>query len=319
MRKVTDQRHAQTMSLLWTSFLLLGDVILFWCHEVACGVRWSNVVGYEVMWGDLLWLVATWYVVSCHVIWRGGHVIWCDVSACCVISRDAMRRHGDELLSVVPCSGMECYELKIPLVARPRCVGSKWFCDGVVIQRTFLYYKELLCLYYKVLLQFYSVLQSTTAVLLCTTKYRSSTTEHYKVLLQYYSALQSATKYYSSTFLFYKVLLQYYSVLQSTSSTTLYYKVLQSTTKWYSVLRSIIPILLCSSKYYKVSLQCFSVLQSTTPVLFQYYSSITLYCKVLLRYYSCSVLLQCCKVLPQFYSVLQSTTKYDSVLQSATK
>ena len=61
------------------------------------------------------------------------------------------------------------------------------------------------------LLQYYSVLQSTTL--------------YYKVLLQYYS-----TKYYSSTTLYYKVLLQYYSVLQSTTpvlvSTTLYYKVL---------------------------------------------------------------------------------------------
>ena len=42
-------------------------------------------------------------------------------------------------------------------------------------------------LYYKVLLQYYSVLQSTTPVLLCTTKYYSSTTLYYKVLLQHYS------------------------------------------------------------------------------------------------------------------------------------
>ena len=46
------------------------------------------------------------------------------------------------------------------------------------------------------LLQYYSVLQSTTPVLLHTTKYYSST-----------------TKYYSSTTLYYKVLLQYYKVL----------------------------------------------------------------------------------------------------------
>ena len=39
--------------------------------------------------------------------------------------------------------------------------------------------------YYKILLQNYSVLQSTTPVLLCTTKYNSSTTLYYKVLLQY--------------------------------------------------------------------------------------------------------------------------------------
>ena len=75
-------------------------------------------------------------------------------------------------------------------------------------------------LYYKVLVQYYSVLQSTSPVLLCTTKYYSSTTLYYTVLLQYYSVLQSTTpvllcttKYYSSTTLYYKVLLQYYSVL----------------------------------------------------------------------------------------------------------
>ena len=59
----------------------------------------------------------------------------------------------------------------------------------------------------KVILQCYSVLQSTTPVLLRTTKYYSSTTPYYKILLQYYS----------NTTLYYKVLLQYYSVLQSTT------------------------------------------------------------------------------------------------------
>jgi len=136
--------------------------------------------------------------------------------------------------------------------------------------------------YYKVLLQYYSVLQSTTPVLLWTTKYYSSTTLYYKVLLQYYSVLQSispvllfqyysvlqstipvplcTTKYYSSTTLYYKVLFQYYSVLQSTtpvllcttkyySSTTLYYKVL---VQYYSVLESTTPVLLCTTEYYNV-------------------------------------------------------------------
>ena len=63
----------------------------------------------------------------------------------------------------------------------------------------------------------YPVLQSTTPVLLCPTKY-------YKVLLRYYCVLQSTTpvlqcttKYYSGTTVYYKVLLQYYSVLQSTT------------------------------------------------------------------------------------------------------
>ena len=104
-------------------------------------------------------------------------------------------------------------------------------------------------LYYKVLLQYYSVLQSTTPVLLWTTKYYSSTTLYNKVLRHYYSVLQSTTpvllcttKYYSGTTLYYKVLLLYYSVLQST---TLYYKVLLCTTKYYA---STTPVLLCTAR-----------------------------------------------------------------------
>ena len=38
--------------------------------------------------------------------------------------------------------------------------------------------------YYKVLVQYYFVLQSTTPVLFCTTKYYPSTTLYYKVLFQ---------------------------------------------------------------------------------------------------------------------------------------
>ena len=70
---------------------------------------------------------------------------------------------------------------------------------------------------------YYEVVLRTEKVLLCTTKYYSSTTLYYKVLIHYYSVLQSTnplllcttkyysstTKYYSSTSLYYKVLLQY--------------------------------------------------------------------------------------------------------------
>ena len=45
----------------------------------------------------------------------------------------------------------------------------------------------------------YSVPQSTTPVLLCTTKYYSSTTLYYKVLIQYYSPLQTSTLDWSLT------------------------------------------------------------------------------------------------------------------------
>ena len=47
--------------------------------------------------------------------------------------------------------------------------------------------------------KYYSVLQSTTPVLLCTTTYYSSTTLYYKVLLQYYSVLQSSIHDWSLT------------------------------------------------------------------------------------------------------------------------
>ena len=161
------------------------------------------------------------------------HVMSFDVV---VMSFDAMWLL--ELCHVTWCNAMSC---DVPCNGHVVC--SKWFCDNVVIQSTILYYK--------VLLQYYSVLQSTTPVLLCTTKYYSSTTLYWKVLLQYYSVLQSTTPVLLCTTKYY-------------SSTTLYYTVLQRTT----------PVLPCTTKYYssttlycKVLLQYYSVLQSTTPVL----------------------------------------------------
>ena len=170
---------------------------------------------------------------------------------------------------------VKCGELRCVMSCNVLC------CDAIIwstIPSTFLYSQNwfsamhlALILWPIVQLQYHSVLQSTTPVLLCNRKY-------YNVLLQYYSVLQSTTpvllctaKYYSSTTLYCKVLLQYYSVLQSTT-----------------------PVLLCTTRYYssttpycKVLLQYYSVLQSATPVLLcttRYYSSTTLYYKVLLQY-----------------------------------
>ena len=130
------------------------------------------------------------------------------------------------------CNGMRSYEFVM------RCGWLRchvvWFEvvvwgeleDDLVIRTTQIYsvlhsttkYYSGTTLYYTVLLQYFSVLQSTTPALIL----------YYKVLLQYYSVLQSTTivllqrttpvllcttKYYSSTILYYKVLLQYYSVL----------------------------------------------------------------------------------------------------------
>ena len=217
MRKATDQRDAQTISLLWTSLLLFhgGDVTCF---------------------------------DACHVIWCGGHVIWCDVIAC-VVSCHVMQ------CDVMWCALMWCalqWSRCVFEVVLWRCGDPKYYS---VLQST--------TVYYKVLLQYYSVLPSTTPVLLCTTQY-------YNVLLQYYTVLQSTTpvllcttKYYSSTTLYYTVLLQYYSVLQSTTPVLVCTKVLL---QYYSVLQSTTPVLLCTSQYYNVLLQDYSVLQSTAPV-----------------------------------------------------
>ena len=115
----------------------------------------------------------------------------------------------------------------------------------------------------------YSVLQSTTV--------------YYTVLLQYYSVLQSTTPVLLCTTQYYNVLLQYYSVLQSTTPvllcTTKYYSVLHSLLQYYPVLQSTTLVLLCTAKYYSSTLYCkvlfqyYSVLHSTTT----YYSSTTLY------------------------------------------
>ena len=126
--------------------------------------------------------------MSCDVIWCV--FIWCDAISC-VVWCHVM--HYDVL-----CCAMWLVAMS-RCVVRSGCVGwiGRWSGDP--------YYTDLLrtTQYYKVLLQYYSVLHrhSTTPVLLCTTKY--------------YSVLQSTTPVYTT--LYYKVLLQYYSVLQSTT------------------------------------------------------------------------------------------------------
>ena len=198
------------------------------------------------------------------------------------------------------------------------------------------------------LLQYYSLLQSTTLyykvllrpkrrqndvhpVLLRTTKYYSSTASYYKVLLllqsttpcttPYYKVLFCTTKYYFDRNDVRTTSIQYYSVLQSTTpvlqSTT---PALLRTTKYYSVLQSITPVLQSTTP------ALLRTRQSTTPVL----QSTTLYCKVLLQYYSVlqsttPVLLRPKRRQNDVHPVLlrttkyySSTTKYYPVLQSTT-
>ena len=248
----------------------------------------------------------------------------CERAFCCsmvvmwpvlmhVMSFDVVVMSFDAMWLLVLCHVTWCNAMSCDVPCNGHVVCSKWFCDNVVIQSTILHYK----------------------VLLCTTKYYSSTTLYYKVLLQYYYVLHSTTTYYSSTTLYYKVLLQYYSILQSIlcttkycSSTTLYYTVLYYKVlfQYYSVLQSATPVLLCTTKYYSSTTLYYTVLQRTTPVLLcttKYYSSTTLYYKVLLQYYSVlqsttpvlhstttyySSTTLYYKVLLQYYPVLQSTT-----------
>ena len=144
-------------------------------------------------------------------------------------------------------------------------VWLRWCSCGGVFVAVFLWWCScggVLVVVYKVLLQYYFVLQSTTPyykVLLRTTPVLLRTTP---VLLQYYKVLLRTTKYYSST-------TKYYSAQQSNTP------VLLRTTKYYS----------STTPYYEVLLQHYSVLQSTTPVLLQYYSVLqtTPYYRALLR------------------------------------
>ena len=101
--------------------------------------------------------------------------------------------------------------------------GSKWLCDVVnwqddVVIRTPKYYKHYTLL--QSTTKYYSVLQTLTRSLLCTTKY--------------YSILQRATNYYSvpqSTRKYCRVLLR----------TIKYYTARQSSSPYYTVLQSIHP------------------------------------------------------------------------------
>ena len=97
----------------------------FCCGRAFC----RSMVVYLVLWSEVFWrLNVCCGVRSCdsHVMSR--HLLRCD-GLCCVLSRDAMRCHGDVL-----------------------------------------YYSST-TLYYKVLLQYYAVIESTIPILPCTTKY----------------------------------------------------------------------------------------------------------------------------------------------------
>ena len=204
----------------------------------------------------------------------------CD-RLCCIMSRDDVLVMSCYLLC--PAMGWNVMSFKMLLVVRSHCVVRSGFvtmwCGGPkycsVLRSTALCYKKPL--------QYYSV---------STTKYYSSAARCSKETT---AVLLCSTKYYSSTSLYYKVL-QYYSVLQNTTP------VLLCTTKHYSVQQS-------STTYYNILLQFYSILQSTTPVLLRTTPVLLRTTPVLLQYYSVLLLLLLLLLL-QYYAVLQSNTRY---------
>ena len=169
---------------------------------MSCVLKWSVLMSSCLLRGQAMW-------------WA-RHLMRCD-GMCCVMSRGAMRCHGDGPLNVAPCSGMECYELC-------ELCGSKWFCDDVVLK-----WKNFVCTtnYYSSTNLYYVLYTSTTLYYKELLQYYSGTTKYYNVLLQCYPVLQSTSPVLQSISKYHNVLLQYYSVLQRTT-----------------------PILLCSTKYY---------------------------------------------------------------------
>ena len=132
-----------------------------------------------VMFCALKWSVLmSWCLLRGQVMWWSRHLMRCS-GLCCVMSRDAMRCHGDELYysSTTLCHKvlLQYYSvLQILLCATPvlPCTTKYYSSTTLCYSSTTLntkYYSNT-TLYYKVLLQYYSVLQSTTPVLLCTTK-----------------------------------------------------------------------------------------------------------------------------------------------------
>ena len=211
---LSERAFSRSMVVMWWPVLMW---LVAGSDEV--DVRWGNVVSCEM---------------SCHVMWCNLmclHFMWCDF-LCCVMSRNALRCHvmsshvmschllwsdavqWDEILWV--CDALWLVAMS-RCVLRNGCVGwiGRWSGDPN--------YTDLLrtTQYYKVLLRYYSVRHSTTPVLLCTTKYYSSTNF---VLQSTTPVLLCTTQIYTSTTtLYYKVLLQYYSVLQSTTPCTTKY------------------------------------------------------------------------------------------------
>ena len=135
-----------------------------------------------VMFCALKWSVLmSWCLLRGQVMWWSRHLMRCD-GLFCVMSRDAMRCHGDELyyssITLYYKVLLQYYPVLQSTTPVLFCTTKYYSNTTTILLRTT---NAAATLYYKVLLQYYSVLQ----ILLCTRKYYSSTTLYCKVLLQY--------------------------------------------------------------------------------------------------------------------------------------
>ena len=127
-----------------------------------------------VMFCALKWSVLmSWCLLRGQVMWWSRHLMRCD-GLFCVMSRDAMRCHGDELYY---SSTTLYYKVLLQYYPVLQSTTPVLLCTTNYYSNTTPYYK------------YYSVLQSTTPILLRTT----NTTLYYKVLLQYYFVVQVST------------------------------------------------------------------------------------------------------------------------------
>ena len=182
---LSERVFSRSMVVMWWPVLMW--LVAGWdpnfCGWLWDDARWGNVVGCE-MWCDLMWF----------------HLMWCNC-LCCVMSCDALRCHvmsfhvmschllwsdavqWDQILWV--CDAMWLVAMS-RCVVRSVCVGwiGRWFDNPYYtdLLRTTKYYSSS-TLYFTVLLQYHSVLQSTAPLLFCTTKYYSRIVSYYKMLL----------------------------------------------------------------------------------------------------------------------------------------
>ena len=100
-----------------------------------------------VMFCALKWSVLmSWCLLRGQVMWWSRHLMRCD-GLCCVMSRDAMRCHGDELYY---SRTTLCYKILIQIL---RCT-TKYYSSTTLYYKVLLKYYSSTNLYYKVLLQY---------------------------------------------------------------------------------------------------------------------------------------------------------------------